>query len=122
MDAENPYIIGYSWVELVGRYSKLANPTVLPQFPTLQYGQLEYTGQDRLVPVPRIHAIERRLEADIIKQLVQDYEAGTPSTELTERYELGKGTVLKLLRAHGVTIRRQGLSPAQIQEATALYA
>jgi hypothetical protein len=36
--------------------------------------------------------------------------------------KLGKGTVLKLLREHGVTMRRQGLSLAEIDEAVELYA
>jgi hypothetical protein len=58
----------------------------------------------------------------VIAQLVEDYEAGVETTELTERYRLGKGTVLKLLRVHGVAMRRQGLSPAEIDEAIQLYA
>ena len=44
------------------------------------------------------------------------------TTELTARYGLGKGTVLKLLEKAGVTLRRQGLSPAEIEEAIRLYA
>jgi DNA-binding IclR family transcriptional regulator len=65
--------------------------------------------------------VVRRLEPAIIEQLVHDYEAGVETTELTERYGLGKGTVLRLLRSHGATMRRQRLSPAEIDEATKLY-
>jgi hypothetical protein len=70
---------------------------------------------------PRVHAIERRLEASVVEQLVQDYEAGVPTTQLTKKYDIGKGTVLKLLRDHDVRVRRQGLSPAEIAEAIDLY-
>jgi hypothetical protein len=62
------------------------------------------------------------LQRDVITQLVADYQAGVETTELTERYQLGKGTVLKLLREHGVAMRRQGLSPDEIDEAVGLYA
>lgn len=70
---------------------------------------------------PRVHAIERRLEASVVEKLVQDYEAGVPTTQLTKKYDIGKGTVLKLLRDHDVRVRRQGLSPAEIAEAIDLY-
>jgi len=103
-------------VELVGRYSKLAKPPELPQFLGVQYGQIERIGQGR------VHAVVRRLEIAVIEQLVRDYEAGVETPELTGRYGLGKGTVLKLLREHGVTMRRQGLSSAEIDEAIQLHA
>ncbi len=45
-----------------------------------------------------------------MEQLVQDYEAGVPTTQLTKKYGIGKGTVLKLLRDHDVRVQRQGLS------------
>jgi hypothetical protein len=38
------------------------------------------------------------------------------------RYGLGKGTILRVLREHGVQMRRQGLSDSQIKEAMRLYA
>jgi len=64
---------------------------------------------------PRVHAIERRLEASVVEKLVQDYEAGVPTPQLTKKYDIGKGTVLKLLRDHDVRVRRQGLSPPRSQ-------
>ncbi|MGY1681979.1 helix-turn-helix domain-containing protein [Geodermatophilus sp. SYSU D01176] len=36
-------------------------------------------------------------------------------------YGLGKGAVLRLLDIHGVTRRRQGLPPFEVQEALRLY-
>lgn len=56
-----------------------------------------------------------------VAQLVADYEAGTTSTGLMQRYGLGHGTVLRLLAISGVTMRHQGLSEAEAQTAAALY-
>jgi hypothetical protein len=49
-------------------------------------------------PTPRVHAVHHRLSADTIQQLITDYQAGAPSTQLMLTYNLGKGTVLRLLR------------------------
>ena len=62
-----------------------------------------------------------RLGPERVAQLVTDYEAGTPTTELTHRYKLGKGSVLRLLDAHGAPKRRQRLEPAEIAEVVRLY-
>jgi hypothetical protein len=56
-----------------------------------------------------------------VAQLVADYQSGMATTRLTSKYNLGKGTVLRLLRSHGVTLRHQPLTPAQIAEAIQLY-
>ncbi|MFL6137370.1 MAG: helix-turn-helix domain-containing protein [Frankiaceae bacterium] len=62
------------------------------------------------------------MEPATIAQLVADYMAGAPSAELMRTYQLGKGTVLGLLREAGVTLRHQGLSEEDLAEAKALYA
>jgi len=54
-------------------------------------------------------------------QLVSDYEDGTPTTSLTQKYKLGKGTVIRLLHDNGVPLRNQPLAPDQRTEAIALY-
>ena len=54
---------------------------------------------------PLRHRVADRLNESVINQLVKDYRDGIPTTRLTARYRLAKGTVLKLLRDHGVTIR-----------------
>lgn len=73
------------------------------------------------MPPPRVHKVDLRLDPEIILRLVADYGDGTPTTVLTQRYTLGKGTVLKLLRERGVAIRRQGFPPHQVTEAGQLY-
>ena len=48
-------------------------------------------------------------------------KAGAPSTALTAKYKIGKGTVLKILGDHGVSRRNQPLSPEKCAEAIQLY-
>lgn len=86
-----------------------------------QYGQPRQTYPGRPQAAPRVHAIERRLEADTVRQLIEDYEAGIPSTRLMVTYYLGKGTVLRLLREHGVQLRNQPMTPTEIEQAVQLY-
>jgi hypothetical protein len=99
-------------VELVQRYSKLANLSKLCPSATV-----------RPVPVapPRIHNAQKRLGPDLISQLVTDYQAGASTTDLMVSYGLGKGTVLRLLRDNGVQLRHQSLTAEQLKEAIQLY-
>ncbi|MGX7678350.1 hypothetical protein ACSMXN_05590 [Jatrophihabitans sp. DSM 45814] len=53
----------------------------------------------------RAHRIAQRLDETVIAELVQTYRDGIPTTQLTGRYGLAKGSVLKLLRAHDVQMR-----------------
>jgi hypothetical protein len=54
-------------------------------------------------------------------QLVVDYKAGTPTTQLTLKYGLSKGSVLDLLERAEVKMRRQGLDQRQAEAAVRLY-
>jgi len=83
---------------VVGRYSKLSRPLDVGQT-TTRFGLVS-----SLSP---IHSVRRRVGADVITQLVHDYQAGVPTTELTISYGIGKGTVLRLFRSHGVQLRRR---------------
>jgi hypothetical protein len=55
-----------------------------------------------------------------VSQLLVDYKAGAPTTELMATY--GKGTVLGLLRRNGVVMRHQPLTADQVHEAIQHYA
>lgn len=57
----------------------------------------------------------------MIAQLVAEYEAGTPTTKLTEQFGLSKGAVLKLLHEAGASMRQQALSERELAEARLLY-
>jgi hypothetical protein len=103
----------------MGRYSNF--------FPPLLSGQNNRLIQDVPAPespkspTPRVHAVHRRLSTDTIQQLIADYQAGTPSTQLMVTYSLGKGTVLRLLREHGVQLRHQRMTPTDVAQAIQLY-
>jgi hypothetical protein len=42
--------------------------------------------------------VERRLGRHMILRIIDDYKEGTDTTRLAERYKIGKGTLLRLLR------------------------
>jgi len=65
--------------------------------------------------------LEQRLDPETVAQLVADYEAGVPTTQLTSRYHLGKSSVLRLLAEAGVAMRKRPMTPEQVDEAVALY-
>jgi hypothetical protein len=65
--------------------------------------------------------VEDRLGPFGVAQLIAEYRAGAPTTQLMRTYGLGKGSVLRLLDAHGVPRRRQGLTADQAAEAVLLY-
>jgi hypothetical protein len=99
-------------VELLGRYSKLPQLSNLGQSDSL-----------RSVPIApsRVHAARRRLSAEIIQQLLTDYQAGVPSAQLAQRHGISKGAVLRLLREHQVPVRLQRITPAEVEQAIQLY-
>jgi hypothetical protein len=73
-------------------------------------------------PNLRTHQASKRLGHRGVAQLVADYEAGEPTTALMSKYDLGKGTVLRLLRSQGVDIRHQSLTDDEVQQVVLLYA
>ena len=95
----------------MGRYSKIP---ILPKI------HKSNTLSNRPI-AHRIHEARRRLDQATVAQLVADYEAGAPSTELMVRYRLGKGTVLQLLREHDVKLRNQGARNFSLEQAIELY-
>jgi helix-turn-helix protein len=78
-------------------------------------------SRTKSTPRRRRQRAEDRLGPDGVAQLVADYQAGIATTRLMQSYGLGKGAVLRLLDSHGVTRRRQPLTPAEVQEAIRLY-
>ena len=63
-----------------------------------------------------VHYGDWRAEYDAVRQaLVEDYLNGIPTTQLTTKYSLGKGSVLQILEDAGVPMRRQGLNEAEVE-------
>lgn len=99
-------------LELMGRYSNFRPPPLSGPIDRLIRG-VDKPEAPKL-PAPRVHAVHRRLSPATIQQVITDYQAGTPSTQLMITYNLVKGTVLHLLRDHGVHLRNQRMTPAEV--------
>lgn len=67
-------------------------------------------------PLPQTQRIDRRLSAETFAALVQAYRDGGSTPELRRRYGLSQGSVLKLLRQHGVRMRPSGTNQHQRYE------
>jgi transposase-like protein len=71
---------------------------------------------------PRVHKLDKRLDPAVVAELVAAYEAGTSATQLTKQYNVGKGSVLRLLHEAGVAIRQpRVMGQAEIDQAVQLY-
>lgn len=53
--------------------------------------------------------------------MIERYEAGESSTTLADEYGVAKSTILGILRAANVVVRRQSLDEAIVAEAVRLY-
>jgi len=66
--------------------------------------------------------IHRRLRPPEIVELVAGYKAGATVYQLAERFRIHRSTVSLLLERQRVPRRNRPLSPAQIEQASVLYA
>lgn len=53
--------------------------------------------------------------------MIARYSAGETTTLLAEEFDVAKSTILGILRANNVVVRRQPLTPEQVVEAGRLY-
>jgi lambda repressor-like predicted transcriptional regulator len=63
-----------------------------------------------------------RPSTDLVARLVAEYEGGATTYDLATRHGLHRNTITAHLRRVGVTIRMDGMTPEQIQQAADLYA
>lgn len=63
----------------------------------------------------------KRLSTDVRADVVARYSSGETSTTLAAEYGVAKSTILGILRANNVVVRRQPLTPEQVSEAAQLY-
>jgi hypothetical protein len=94
-------------VELVHAYSNLHRNA-------MRLGQLYRDALSHARSTPerapgKPQRVDRRFGAAMIERIVAEYVAGTPTTALAETYGIGKGTLLRLIREAGVTVRKRGL-------------
>lgn len=71
--------------------------------------------------VVQARRLDRRLSQDIIIELVDAYRGGASTNRLCQLYGLSKGGLLKILREHGVVMRYQPMTEAEIGWAVRLY-
>src|ERR1700733_4805546 len=114
---------GSSLVEVMQRYSNLDTPSKTLQI-LRAAGFVSPDGRpvcrsDRSVQQiepAQPFKLDQRLKPEILAKIVAGYEAGEPSTALAVAFGLSKGSVIRLLRQAGISIRNQGLSDDQIAE------
>jgi DNA-directed RNA polymerase specialized sigma24 family protein len=78
-------------------------------------------GPVKPVPDRRKPRRARHLNDEQVQDLVAGYVEGASVYELGERFGIDRRTVSKILRRHGVGMRRQGLTPKQAEDAVRLY-
>jgi hypothetical protein len=107
-------------VEAIGTYSNLAS--LRETYSDLRKRIHGSPMRPRLLrnqgPPPRS---KRFLTACDVAEIVQKYESGNTTQEIGARYGISKTRVATVLREQGITIRRQGLTEEQANEATGLY-
>lgn len=68
------------------------------------------------------HRSKRFLSANDVAEIAKKYESGNTTQQIAADYGISKTRVATVLREHGITIRRQGLTKEQATEAATLYA
>ena len=119
-NTEDHYMLWPRWVELKELFSRSSMRTFLAELDESVKILCDLQPIVRSVIKPPHQAV-RRLGTERVTELARAYEQGIPTTELTRRYGLGKGTVLRLLREQGVVLRHQPLDAQSLAEAITLY-
>jgi transposase-like protein len=99
----------------MGRYSKRTNWT--SGLPASHHVTTE-APQDTV----RSHRVSaKKLSAAEIALLAEQYQSGATIYELAARFGIHRNTVALHLHRHGVTMRRRGLDPSEVDHAVRLY-
>jgi hypothetical protein len=107
-------------VDLIRGYSNKAY--LRDQYADLRKRLQEQRSRPPLLPKPgRTHALKRQVGAAEIDEIIAKYQSGISTNQLITEHHLAKRTISALLRANGVSLRRQGLSDTEATEAADLY-
>ena len=106
-------------VELVGRYSNHFEQMsrVRALLALDRSGWSERPELESFVPF----RIEQRLTDDQISQLVAEYQAGTSSRRLADRYGLARSTVITILKEREIKARYPRFTEAETDRVITLY-
>jgi transcriptional regulator of aromatic amino acid metabolism len=95
-------------VEILHRYSNLSPSPQATQLAAV--AKTDAPAQEPARSPGHIHRAVQRLDSAVIEQLLQDYRDGLSTRQLATKYQLGKSTILRLLRRYGVLVRPRGWS------------
>jgi DNA invertase Pin-like site-specific DNA recombinase len=113
-------------VELLRRYAKLdtfqRSIHILKKYLVRSDNGTFHRPSPRLQTTPpQPFKLTQRLTPATVTKIIERYKAGEPSTTIATTFNISKGSVIKLLREAGVTIRNQPLTDDQITQAAQLY-
>lgn len=103
----------------MGRYSNIPKPLLFGQ--SIYSVKVTVQAEPARSPLPRVHALDRRLSSEAVQQLLGDYQAGISANQLAVRYQLSRSSVRRLLREAGVPRRYQAMTDGEVDQAVALY-
>jgi DNA-directed RNA polymerase specialized sigma24 family protein len=111
----------------VGHGDSYSNKSYRGQLPLEQLQKLadlarEAPEQAEVTAVGKSWLVRRRLNDDLIAEIVSKYRSGIGTPQLCLDYGISKPSMLDLLHARNVQMRRQPLTPKQRTEAVELYA
>lgn len=72
-------------------------------------------------PLPASKPPQRRITPELRKRLIDGYEAGQTTYELARRFGFNRNTIASHLRRAGVTIRMDGMTEDEIEQAISYY-
>ena len=104
-------------MELIGAYS---NHKHLRE----KYAELRQCIQETPPRPPLLrpsHRFKRFLSVTDVADIAEKYQSGTTTQQIAADYGISTTRVATVLRDHGITIRRQGLTAEQVGEAATLY-
>lgn len=109
----------YSVTGVVAPILALTRPDTAPPAAARPDTSLDATPRNSAIKRP--HRKWNRLSDTARADVVSRYSAGETSTALAKEYNVAKSTILGILRANSVVVRRQPLTKQQVAEAARLY-
>lgn len=112
---------------VVGHGDSYSNKSHRGRLPLEQLQKLadlarEAPEQVEVAAVGQSWLVRRRLNDELVAEIVSKYRAGSGTPELCRDSGISKPSMLDLLHAQGVQMRRQPLTPRQRTQAVELYA
>lgn len=103
----------------MGRYSNLTEQVKRTKHLTV-LTRKTFPARSDPAPAP-VRRVSLRLDEQLVRQLLADYQGGRTGRELAEQYGLARSTVIGLLRQHGVAVRYPRVTPDEVAEMVRLY-